>query len=325
MFDYNKRIEVKKEDEVTVDRLIEYLKTLNPKASISVLGDPYFYIHVEEDGSEVVFDDNGLEDEYPIDFSINKYLERNEAKEAKNKKRKKKDINIANGEVSKLTVKSRSKDDINKKARDLYEEKIQAQTDITLGEIGESDQFLKQFTFSLKGPDMLGDSLKGTCGQKEFKEALSSVGTKPSYLEEIISPHLNKIITIATTRSLLVALVIRHKGRLKIIPQTPCNYPTSFSFCINGINFKACEEIIQLPYGTMEITDIFKLSRIAEMAIPDTIDYFMNREEYDSRDDYDAIRVKNSYNLILDNSISKYGPLVPLAIPIKHHNISKLL
>ena len=48
----------------TVIEVIGALKQLPPKAKFTCLGDPRFYIHGEEDGSEVWIDDNPMDDLY---------------------------------------------------------------------------------------------------------------------------------------------------------------------------------------------------------------------------------------------------------------------
>lgn len=64
MFDPNKKKEF---HHATVIELIAHLATLNPLAEITVLGDPDIYVHVEQDESSVVLDDNPMEDQYPDD------------------------------------------------------------------------------------------------------------------------------------------------------------------------------------------------------------------------------------------------------------------
>jgi hypothetical protein len=64
MFDPAKRKEF---HHGTVNQLIAYLSTLNPFAEVTILGDPDLYVHVEQDGSTVVLDDNSMEDQYPDD------------------------------------------------------------------------------------------------------------------------------------------------------------------------------------------------------------------------------------------------------------------
>ena len=61
MFDINKRVECK---DLTVGQLKKILETVSDDAKVFVLGDNYAYIHFEEDGSVISFDDNSLDDEY---------------------------------------------------------------------------------------------------------------------------------------------------------------------------------------------------------------------------------------------------------------------
>lgn len=63
MFDAKKRKSFCSQD-TTVEDLIEALKGYDPKATIGVDGDCYFYIHVEEDGSNVSIDSSSLDEEY---------------------------------------------------------------------------------------------------------------------------------------------------------------------------------------------------------------------------------------------------------------------
>lgn len=49
---------------INVEELIEALKEYPKDASVTVLGDPCFYIHGESDGSTIIFDDSTLEDDY---------------------------------------------------------------------------------------------------------------------------------------------------------------------------------------------------------------------------------------------------------------------
>ena len=50
--------------DTTVEELIEVLKGYDPKATIGVDGDCYFYIHVEEDGTHVSIDSSSLDEVY---------------------------------------------------------------------------------------------------------------------------------------------------------------------------------------------------------------------------------------------------------------------
>lgn len=54
---------IKSEGQLTGKRLKEIVKNISDDAEICVEGDNYFYIHEEEDGSVVNFDNNSLEDE----------------------------------------------------------------------------------------------------------------------------------------------------------------------------------------------------------------------------------------------------------------------
>ena len=54
---------IKSEGKLTGKKLKEIVKNINDDAEICVEGDNYFYIHEEEDGSVINFDNNSLEDE----------------------------------------------------------------------------------------------------------------------------------------------------------------------------------------------------------------------------------------------------------------------
>jgi hypothetical protein len=60
MLDINKR---KKFHNATVNDIISYLSELNHTATVTVLGNPDMYIHVDDEGS-VIFDNCDLEYEY---------------------------------------------------------------------------------------------------------------------------------------------------------------------------------------------------------------------------------------------------------------------
>lgn len=62
MFDPKKKRQLK---DVTVKDVIKELEKENPDARFSVIGDEWFYIHVEGDGSVVTLDTEDLCDEYP--------------------------------------------------------------------------------------------------------------------------------------------------------------------------------------------------------------------------------------------------------------------
>lgn len=49
---------------ITVEELIEVLKEYPKDALVTVLGSPSVYIHGENDGSTIIFDDNDLAEEY---------------------------------------------------------------------------------------------------------------------------------------------------------------------------------------------------------------------------------------------------------------------
>ena len=329
MFDYNKRIDATKE-RVTVEELIKYLKTLNKDAKISVLGDPCFYIHVEQDGSEVIFDDSPLEDEYPMDCSMSNYLERNKEDEksrGKEREERKKELNRAYGRA----VMGWQDEDISKTAKEKYEENIKAQTEIPVNETGKQElqsagpymeAFLQDLYYTRKGPDNFKEMLAGKTNPDTFKEAYAAIGDCRNQFEAMMHGHLNRIVAIATPEYLVIALVTTHKGKLVVIPQCPNNKPVYLQeqrvLNINGINFQANNVIKSLYPERLAVTDIFKLSRLAEMVIPNAIEYVMKREEYDARDDKEAKKIKDAYKLISENYNSKFGPLVPLVIPVKH-------
>jgi hypothetical protein len=59
---------------MTVEELMEILKTLDPETRIAVEGDEYFYLHLDKDpeGKEpdtLIFDNNSLADEYPVQIA----------------------------------------------------------------------------------------------------------------------------------------------------------------------------------------------------------------------------------------------------------------
>lgn len=300
MLDYNKRIDASQgQKRITVKDLIEYLKTLNKDAKISVLGDPCFYIHVEQDGSEVIFDDSPLEDEYPMSYSMSDYLERNKAEE-------------------------KSK----KEANDLYEKSIKAQAEIPVDENKQEIQsagpymeaYLKRH-FTKKAPDDLKEMLTGKVNLDTFKEAYIGIGDCRVLFEAKMHEHLNRIVVIASPELLCIALVVKHRGRLKVIPQcsnNPSYLQEDKILSINGINFLVNNTIHSMTSDRFVIIDIFKLSELAKMVIPDAIEYLMNRKEYDAKNDDEATRVKTAYNFIIMNSKGKYGPLVPLVLPVKN-------
>lgn len=301
MLDYNKRIDASQDQKrITVENLIEYLKTLNKDAKISVLGDPCFYIHVEQDGSEVIFDDSDLEDEYPMSYSMSDYLERNKAEE-------------------------KSK----KEANDLYEKSIKAQAEIPADENKQEIQiaapymeaYLKYRHFTKKGPE-LKEMPTEKVNPDTFKEAYIGIGDCRVLFESKMYEHLNRIVAIASPELFCIALVIKHKGQLKVIPQSSNNIPSYLQedkiLSINGINFPVNGTIQSITSDRFVIIDIFKLSELAKIAIPDAIEYLMNRKEYDAKNDDEAIRVKATYELIMMNSKGKYGPLVPLVLPVKN-------
>lgn len=389
MFDYNKRIDASQgQERITVENLIEYLKTLNKDAKISVLGDPCFYIHVEQDGSEVIFDDSPLEDEYPMDNSMSNYLERNkEDKKSKRKEReeRKKELNRAYGKavmkwedendeedmeemvnlfvefinapsdkkvlyidkikelymkVDKMDRKTADKlilrilkkdeEETAKKAKEKYEENIKAQTEIPVNEADNQElrnagphleAFLQHLHYSKKGPDNFKEMLTGKINPDTFKEAVG-IGDCRNSFEAMMHSHLNRIVAIATPEYLVIALVTTHKGKLVVIPQCPNNKPVYLQeqrvLNINGINFQVNTILKSLYPERLAVTDIFKLSRLAEMVIPDAIEYVMKREDYDARYDKEAKKIKDAYKLISENYNSKFGPLVPLVIPVKH-------
>lgn len=302
MLDYNKRIDASQgQKRITVENLIEYLKTLNKDAKISVLGDPCFYIHVEQDGSEVIFDDSPLEDEYPMSCSMSDYLERNKAEE-------------------------KSK----KEANDLYEKSTKAQTEIPVDKqeiqsaapYMEMEPFLQHLHYSKKDSDVLKEMLIGKVNLDTFTEAYIGIGDHRSSFEAKMYEHLNRIVAIASPELFCIALVIKHKGQLKVIPQSSNNIPSYLQedkiLTINGINFPVNDTIQSITSDRFVIIDIFKLSKLAKIAIPDAIEYLMNRKEYDAKNDDEAIRVKATYELIMMNSKSKYGPLLPLVLPVKN-------
>jgi len=300
MLDYNKRIDASQgQKRITVKDLIEYLKTLNKDAKISVLGDPCFYIHVEQDGSEVIFDDSPLEDEYPMSYSMSDYLERNKAEE-------------------------KSK----KEANDLYEKSIKAQAEIPVDENKQEIQsagpymeaYLKRH-FTKKASDDLKEMLTGKVNLDTFKEAYIGIGDCRVLFEAKMHEHLNRIVVIASPELLCIALVVKHRGRLKVIPQcsnNPSYLQEDKILSINGINFLVNNTIHSMTSDRFVIIDIFKLSELAKMVIPDAIEYLMNRKEYDAKNDDEATRVKTAYNFIIMNSKGKYGPLVPLVLPVKN-------
>lgn len=300
MLDYNKRIDASQgQKRITVKDLIEYLKTLNKDAKISVLGDPCFYIHVEQDGSEVIFDDSPLEDEYPMSYSMSDYLERNKAEE-------------------------KSK----KEANDLYEKSIKAQAEIPVDENKQEIQsagpymeaYLKRH-FTKKASDDLKEMLTGKVNLDTFKEAYIGIGDCRVLFESKMYEHLNRIVVIASPELLCIALVVKHRGRLKVIPQcsnNPSYLQEDKILSINGINFLVNNTIHSMTSDRFVIIDIFKLSELAKMVIPDAIEYLMNRKEYDAKNDDEATRVKTAYNFIIMNSKGKYGPLVPLVLPVKN-------
>lgn len=327
MLDYNKRIDAT-EERVTVKDLIKYLKTLNKDAKISVLGDPQFYIHVEQDGSEVIFDDSALEDEYPMGHSMSNYLERNKAEEKskrKEREERKKTLNRAYGEYVKKEL-----DAMSKEANDLYAESIKAQTEIPVDEDKQELQsagpymeaFLQDLHYTKKGPNDLKEMLTGKVNPETFKEAYVGIGDCRNTFEAMMHSHLNRIVTIATPVHLVIALVTTHKGKLVVIPQCPNNTPVYLQvqqvLNINGINFQVNDLIKSLSPERLVVTDIFKLSRLAEMAIPNAIEYCMKQKEYDARDDEEAKKMKDAYRIISENYNSRFGALVPLAIPVKH-------
>lgn len=302
MLDYNKRIDASQgQKRITVENLIEYLKTLNKDAKISVLGDPCFYIHVEQDGSEVIFDDSPLEDEYPMSCSMSDYLERNKA-EKKSKK----------------------------EANDLYEKSIKAQTEIPVDKqeiqsaapYMEMEPFLQHLHYSKKDSDVLKEMLIGKVNLDTFTEAYIGIGDHRSYFEAKMYEHLNRIVAIASPELFCIALVIKHKGQLKVIPQSSNNIPSYLQedkiLTINGINFPV-NGTISITSDRFVIIDIFKLSKLARITIPDAIEYLKKRKEYDAKNDGEAIRVKTAYEFIM-KSKGKYGPLVlvPLVLPVKN-------
>lgn len=295
MLDYNKRIDASQDKKrITVENLIEYLKTLNKDAKISVLGDPCFYIHVEQDGSEVIFDDSPLENEYPMSYSMSDYLERNKAEE-------------------------KSK----KEANDLYEKSIKAQAEIPADENKQEIQiaapymeaYLKYRHFTKKGPD-LKEMLTGKVNLDTFKEAYIGIGDHRSSFEAKMYEHLNRIVAIASPELFCIALVIKHKGQLKVIPQSSNNIPSYLQedkiLTINGINFPVNDTIQSITSDRFVIIDIFKLSELAKIIIPDAIEYLMNRKEYDAKNDDEAIRVKTAYEFIILNY------KIPLVLPVNN-------
>ena len=320
MLDYNKRIDVT-EERVTVKDLIKYLKTLDKDAKISVLGDPCFYIHVEQDGSEVIFDDSPLEDEYPMSYSMSDYLERNKSEEKSKKEER---------EERKKTLNRVYGASVMKEANDLYEKSIKAQTEIPVDEDKQEIQsagtymeaFLQHLHYSKKGPDDLKEMLTGKVNLDTFKEAYVGIGDSKNRFEEMMHNHLNRIVTIATPVHFVIALVTTRKGKLVVIPQCPNNESAYLQeqkvLNINGINFKVNCTVESLSPERLVVTDIFKLSRLAEMVIPDAIEYCMKQKEYDARDDEEAKKMKAAYRIISENFNSRFGPLVPLAIPVKH-------
>lgn len=385
MLDYNKRIDATKE-RVTVEELIKYLKTLNKDAKISVLGDPQFYIHVEQDGSEVIFDDSPLEDEYPMSYSMSDYLKRNKSEEKSKKEEReerKKELNRAYGravmgwedendmeemanlfveyinapndkkvlytdkikelymkvnrmskkKADKLMLRILEKDEeetIAKKAKEKYEENIKAQTEIPVDENKQEIQsagpymeaYLEHLHFTKKGPDDLKEMLTGKINLDTFKEAYVGIGDCRNLFEAKMYKHLNRIVAITSPELLCIALVVKHRGQLKVIPQCPNNKPPYLQedkvLSINGINFLVNNTIHSMSPDRFVIIDIFKLSKLAKMVIPDAIEYLMKRKEYDAKNDEEANRVKSAYSLIITNSKGKYGPLAPLALPVKN-------